>query len=168
MSLQGLLARTPGLREFVANVREFSRDYPEVNRIIAGEESSDRQIAWAVMDALNDFNGTPHLTTLSLLDLIAINQTHLLTRMAVIGTIESVGLLQTRNHIDYATGGTRVAVNNKTPLLMDWIRLFKATTEQKKQQVKVAINIGYLLGTHPSGAHSEYWVTNFSYAGYGW
>lgn len=166
MSLQGLPGITQTTCDFVQMVRAYMRDIPELNRIVAGEESSDRQIAWAVMDALADFNGTPHLTTYSLDELLQINQHHLLLRMATVSVIESVGLLQTRNHINYSTGGTSVGVNDKTPMLMNWLGYFKSSTEQKKQRVKVALNIGGILGPGNSGLFSEYWAVNQVYAAY--
>lgn len=166
MSLQGLPGITQTTRDFVQMVRAFMRDIPELNRIVAGEESSDRQIAWAVLDALADFNGTPPLTNYSLEELLQINQHHLLLRMTAISLIESVGLLQTRNHINYSTGGTSVGVNDKTPMLMNWLGYFKSSTEQKKQRVKVALNIGGILGPSNSGLFSEYWAVNGTYAAY--
>lgn len=166
MSLQGFPGMSQTFRDFVQTVRFFTRDFPELNRIVRGEESSDRQIAWAVLDALADFNGTPHLTSLSLEDLLMRNQHHLLVRMTVISLIESVGLLQTRNHINYSNGGVNVGVNDKTPMLMNWLQYFKATTEQMKQRVKVALNIEGILGPSNSGVFSEYWATNASYVAY--
>jgi hypothetical protein len=166
MSLQGFPGMTQTFRDFVQTVRFFTRDFPELNRIVRGEESSDRQIAWAVLDALADFNGTPHLTNLSLEDLLSRNQHHLLVRMTVISLIESVGLLQTRNHINYSNGGINVGVNDKTPMLMNWLQYFKATTEQMKQRVKVALNIEGILGPSNSGVFSEYWAVNATYVAY--
>lgn len=163
-SLQGLPGVTPTFRSFVQAVRGYTRDFPELNRLVSGEESTDRQIAWAVFDALSDFNGTPHLTQLSLEDLLGRSQQALLMRMTVISLIESVGLLQTRNHINYSTGGINVGVNDKTPMLMQWLQYFKSTTEQMKQRVKVALNIEGILGPSNSGVFSEYWVVNCSYA----
>lgn len=161
------LANLPGIadtfRSFVASVRFYMRDIPELNRLVAGEESVDRQIAWAVVDALADFNGTPPLLgTASLDDLLRRNQQALLVRMTVISLIESVGLLQTRNHVNYSTGGINIGVNDKTPLLMGWLQYYKSTTEQKKLQVKVAMNIEQLWGS--SGTFSELWVVNGTYA----
>jgi len=153
-------------RDFVQMVRLYTRDFPELNRLVAGEESSDRQIAWAVLDALSDFNGTPHLTGLSLDDLLARNQHALLLRMTVIALIESVGLLQTRNHINYSNGGINVGVNDKTKMLMDWLQYFKAATDQMKQRVKVALNIEGILGPSNSGVFSEYWFVNANYASF--
>lgn len=166
MSLQGIPGITQTTRDFVQLVRAYTRDIPELNRIVAGEESSDRQIAWAVLDALADFNGTPPLTIYSLDDLLQVQQHHLLLRMTTISLIESVGLLQTRNHINYSTGGTSVGVNDKTPLLMNWLSYFKSATDQKKQHVKVALNIGGILGPSNSGLFSEYWAVNATYAAY--
>jgi hypothetical protein len=163
-TLQGLPGVTPTFRAFVQAVRGYTRDFPELNRLLAGEESSDRQIAWAVLDALSDFNGTPHFTTLSLDDLMQRNLQYLLIRMTVISLIEQVGLLQTRNHINYSAGGINVGVNDKTPLLMQWLQYFKSFTDQRKQHVKVAMNIEGILGPSNSGVFSEYWAVNSTYA----
>lgn len=164
MSLDGLPGVTPTFRAFVQAVRGYTRDFPELNRIVAGEESTDRQIAWSVMDALADFNGTPHLTNYCLEDLLQRNQHYLLIRMTVISLIEQVGLLQTRNHINYSTGGTNVGVNDKTPLLMGWLKYFKSFTDQRKQHVKVALNIEGILGPSNMGVPSEYMFVNCTYA----
>ena len=165
-NLQGLPGVTPTFRAFVQMVRGFTRDFPELNRIVKGEESSDRQIAWSVLDALSDFNGTPPLTGYTLDDLLQRNQHSLLLRMTVISLIEQVGLLQTRNHINYSTGGINVGVNDKSPLLMQWLQYFKASTEQMKQRVKVALNIEGILGPSNSGVFTEYWSINGTYASY--
>lgn len=143
------------------------RDQPELNRIVRGQESTDRQIAWAVMDALSDFNGTPpFLGTASLEDLLGRNQQALLLRMTVIALIESVGLLQTRNHLNYSNGGINVGVNDKTPMLMQWLQYYRSFTEQMKQRVKVSFNIEGILGPGNSGVFSEYWAVNSTYASY--
>lgn len=166
MSLQGIPGMTQTFMDFVQMVRLYHRDFPELNRIVTNEESSDRQIAWAVLDAVADFNGTPHFTQLALEDLLFLNQHNLILRMTTISLIESVGLLQTRNHINYSNGGINVGVNDKTPLLMNWLQYFMAKTEQMKQRVKVAINIGSILGPSNSGVHSELWAVNATYAAY--
>lgn len=166
-SLQGLPGVTPMFQAFVQAVRLYTRDFPELNRLVAGEESTDRQIAWAVLDAISDFNGTPHFTTMTLEDILGKNQMYLLIRMTTISLIEQVGLLQTRNHINYSTGGINVGVNDKTPMLMQWLQYFRSFTDQRKQQVKVAINIEGILGPSNSGVFSEYWAVNGCYALYG-
>src|ERR1041385_2044790 len=124
---------SPAMRAFVQQVRLAIRDFEELNRLVRGEESSDRMIGWATLDAISRFNGTPHFTNFRLEDLISQNQMHLLTRMTIESLLESVGLLQTRNHINYSNGGINVGVNDKTPLIMNWLQYFKATTEQRLQ-----------------------------------
>jgi hypothetical protein len=164
--LQGIPHMTPEFRAFIQAVRLYMRDFTELNRIVSGEETSDRQIAWSMLDALADFNGTPHLTSYSFEDLLTRNQQALLLRMTTITVIESVGLLQTRNHINYSNGGINVGVNDKTPLLMKWLQYYKAFTDQLKQRVKVALNIEGILGPSHSGVHSELWAVNATYAAY--
>jgi len=163
-SLEGLPGMSQATRDFVQVVRLYTRDFPELNRLVAGEESTDRQIAWAIMDALEDFNGTPPIMTCSLEYLFGRQQKALMLRMTVVALLESVGLLQTRNHINYSNGGITVGVNDKTPMIMNWLQYYKAVTEQMKQRVKVAFNIESILGEH--GLHSEYWAVNSTYAAY--
>ena len=162
-TLEGIPGVTQSTRLFVQSVRLFLRDHQELNRLVSGEETSDRMIAWASLDALSRFNGTPPITSFTLDDLLAREQSHLMVRLTAETVIESVGLLQTRNHINYSTGGINVGVNDKTPLLLQWLQLFRSTTEQRVQQLKVAFNIESILGSEHVGVHSEYWATNQTY-----
>lgn len=164
------LAGIPGVsqttRSFVQMVRLYLRDYAELNRLIAGEETSDRMIAWAVADAVSNFNMTPNFTSLSLDDLLQKNLHHLMLRLTVIAILESVGLLQTRNHINYSTGGINVGINDKTPLIMQWLQYYQGYTEQMKQRVKVAMNVESILDAGQAGVFSEYWAVNSTYLSY--
>ncbi len=166
MALQGIDGMSPAFQSFVQTVRLYTRDNAELNRLIAGEESTDRMIAWAVLDAIDTFNGTPHFTQFSLEDLLMKNQRSLLLRMTVVALLESVGLLQTRNHLNYSDGGINVGVNDKTPLIMNWLQYYKSYTEQKLQMVKVSINIEGILGSSSPGIHSELFAVNSSYLSY--
>ena len=164
--LQGVIPMSSSMQGFVLIVRQYLRDFPELNRLVAGVETGDRFIGWAVLDALSRFNGTPHFTNLSLDDLLAYQQHHLLLRMTTETILESVGMLQTRNHINYSNGGINVGVNDKTPLIMNWLQLFSARTEQMITRVKVALNIEPLLGGTNVGVHSELWAVNATYLSY--
>lgn len=164
--MAGIEGMSDSMKAFVSAVRTYIRDYSELNRLIAGEESNDRMIAWAILDAISWFNGTPHFTNMSLDDLFMKNQQALLMRMTTVTLLESVGLLQTRNHINYSNGGLNVGVNDKTPMIMNWLKYYKASVEQRMQQVKVAINIEGILGPSNRGVHSELWAVNASYLAY--
>jgi hypothetical protein len=148
------------LQRFVGVVRAFMRDYPELNRLIKGEEHSDRLIAWAIIDALEDFNTTPPMTGYGL---SSFPSKHLLLRGTVISLLESVGLLMTRNHLTFSDGGIQVGISDKTPLIQSWIQMFTNKYEQKKMQLKVALNIE---GGWGGGLHSEYLWTSGFYGGW--
>jgi hypothetical protein len=140
--------------------RAFMRDFAELNRLFVGEEHSDRLIAWAVLDALNDINTTPPLQGFTL---ESFPSTHLLLRGTVISLLESVGLLQTRNHLTFSDGGIQVGVSDKTQLIQSWIQLFRNSYEEKKQRLLVALNIE---GGWGEGVNSEYLWTNGFYGGW--
>ena len=148
------------LTQMIATVRAFMRDYPELNRLIQGEEHSNRLIAWAIMDAVEDFNISPPMTSFGLTNFPAKG---LLLRKSVVNLLESIGLLMTRNHLTFSDGGIQVGVSDKTPLIQSWIQLFTNSYEEKKNKLKIAINIESGWG---GGLHSEYLWTNGFYGGW--
>lgn len=166
MSLQGLdTPNLPGasqqLKQFVARVRLFMRDYPELNRLVDGEESSDRMIAFAIMDAISDFNSTPpHIGYYTFEDFVNRNWLHPLMLKTVVCLLESVAILQTRNHLQFNDGGISVSVSDKAPMLQQWAQLFNSRWENFKRSVKIADNINSLLNNPPSGVNSELFAVN--------
>lgn len=133
-------------------IRGKLRDYPELNRLTDGEESSNRQLAQAIALALDDFNSTPPLIqNYSISDFPSIS---LLVDMAIVQVLESLGYLLTRNNLSWRDGDVVISSNDKGPQLMQWAAMLRNNTEVKKRQLKIAINIsGALDGTHVS---SEY------------
>jgi hypothetical protein len=166
--LQGLpdVATIPGasqsFNQYVATIRLFLRDFPELNRLVSGEESSDRMIAWAVIDAIEEFNGSPPIIgTYTFSDLITQGQASLLRKGAIVNLLMSIGMLQTRNQLSFSDGGLNVQVSDKTPLLQSWISILRRQWEVGMERVKVEWNIESLLGG-PAGSHTEY----FALSGY--
>ena len=147
------------LNEMVAVVRLFMRDYPELNRLISGEETSDRMIAWSIIDAIDDWNSTPPF--IGAVGITNFPSMSWLREAAVLRTLESVGLLQTRNQLNFSDGGISVSVSDKTPLLLNWIQLYSSRVEQKKAQIKSSMNIE--LAMDGGGALSEYFLVNGTY-----
>ncbi len=146
-------------KEFInvmAMVRQKLRDYPELNRLVSGKETSDRALAFAILEALDDFNTTPPLIdTYGIVNFPSIS---LLINGTIINILESVGLLQTRNHMVYSDGSIQVGTSDKTPMLMQWIGRFQQTYEAKKFRLKQALNLnGALRGR---GVSSEYTYVN--------
>ena len=141
----------------IGMVRAKMRDYPELNRLIDGRETSDREIAFAIVEAIDDFNNTPPLIQRFTVENFP--SPSLLIRGAIVNVLESVGLLQTRNQMSYSDGqGVQVSVSDKAPILMNWIQLFVNQYEQKKFRLKQALNLrGALNG---GGVPSEYVLVN--------
>jgi hypothetical protein len=139
--------------QLISMVRTKLRDFPELNRLIEGKETSDREIALALAEAVDDFNTTPPLIESYTIENFP--SPSLLVRGALINVLESVGLLQTRNQMSYSDGqGIQVSVSDKTPMLMQWLTLFMNQYEQKKLRLKKALNLkGALNG---SAVPSEY------------
>ncbi len=147
---QGLPKKLLGV---IALVRAKLRDYPELNRLIEGRETSDREIAFAIMETIDDFNTSPPLIESCTLE--SFPSTSLLIRGTIVNIMESVGLLQTRNQMSYSDGqGIQVSVSDKAPMLMQWISLFANQYEQKKLRLKKALNLSGAL--NGSGVSSEY------------
>jgi hypothetical protein len=161
-SLEKLPGISPATVEFAGAVREYMRDQEGLNRLVAGYESSDRQILWATRMMLSQFNLTPPFSQYRLEDLM---QQHdllmLLIEMTDIILTKGVVKLQMRNHINFSTGGTSVGITDKAPLYMKWLDRQEAQTTQMLQRVKTAMNIESILGE--TGAHSEYWAINGIY-----
>lgn len=132
-----------GVREdlvaFISHVRMYLRDYPELNRLIDGEETSDRMIAWAVIDTLDDINNRPPF--IGSFTCATFPYKSLLLRGTVVAILESVGILQTRNQLQYQDGGISVGASDKAPMLMQWINMLKMSYEQKLDKWKISQNI---------------------------
>jgi len=131
------------LADFVAEVRMYLRDYPELNRLIDGEETSDRMIAWAVIDALDLINNTPPF--IGQYTCTTFPMRSLLLRGTVISVLESVGLLQMRNQLNYSDGGISVSASDKAPMIMQWLQMLRASFDDRLNRWKVASNIAQAM-----------------------
>jgi hypothetical protein len=151
---------TQAFNVFVTQTRLFMRDFPELNRLVAGEESSDRMVAFAATEAMSDFNSEPPQLGFYTFDMfVSKGWIHPLRIGTINELLHMVGLLQTRNHLPFSDGGLNVAVSDKTPLLQSWIQLFGAKWENWKQKTKVAQNISGIL-TGAGGVSSELFAVN--------
>lgn len=162
--LQGIPGLTPQVVAVANMVREYMRDFPELNRLIAGYETSDRQLIFAVMDAISYMNLSPPMTRMSVAEWMTIDAFPLVRYFTVITLLEGIGLLQTRNHISYSNGGKTVGVNDKTPLIRSWLEYFRAVADQLLKQVKTSLNIMSIMGPDQFGNASEYFSLHSTYA----
>jgi len=157
---------SPLFNSFIQTVRFFMRDHPQLNRLVKGEEHSDRMISWAIMDFLSDWAGTPpDLGYMTLEEMFYKHYQSFALRGTCVALLQSIGILQTRNQLQFSDGCISVDANNKAPMWMQWIRDFSTKYEQEKVQKKVSINIANMM-TSFSGVHTEYFFVNGWYGVY--
>lgn len=147
------------MEQLVSMMRLYLRDYPHLNRLIDGEETSDRMIAWAILDAVQDFNTTPPFVgSISINALVSIP----LLRDKVICTIlESLYILQTRNQVNYSDGGISFSISDKGQSLYAFIQLLQQRYDMKVAKMKAALNVE--MAMTGEGVLSEYFVINGLY-----
>jgi hypothetical protein len=138
---------------FVPEVRFFLRDFPELNRLISGEETGNRLINYCVHLAIDEFNTTPPLTTS---DIGNFPSRTILLYLTVIHVLTSAALLHARNRFSYNDGGYSVETEQQEALYQRWIQLFRSQISGHIQNLKIAQNIERGWG---GGVGSEYgWI----------
>jgi hypothetical protein len=139
---------------FAQEVRAYIRDFPELNRLISGEESSNRMIAYCAHLAVDEFNTTPPLIGMS--DISNFPSRSILLQLTLVHLLTSVGILHSRNRFSYNDGGYSVETEQQETLYQRWIQLFRSQLQPRIQQLKVARNI---QGGWGAGIGSEYgWI----------
>jgi len=152
---------SPRMQAAISMVRLFTRDFAHLNRVISGEESSSRMIAWAILDTLDDYNTTPPL--IGPVTVETFPSLSMLRTGATIRLLQSVTLLATRNYINFSDGGTSVSFTGNIPLLQNMIQILTSDYEQKKLRYKTAVNISQGFG---AGVHSDYYIVNSWYGAF--
>lgn len=142
------------MNEFVEVVRLYMRDYPHLNRLTAGEESSSRQIAWAVIDALDDWNSTPPFVGNA--GLSNFPSFSWLREATVMRLLEGVTLLNIRNHLDFQDGGISVSKSGSIAMTQNFTAMLNNRLEEKKAKIKASLNIELALDGY--GVPSEYFL----------
>ena len=145
---------------FVPEVRAFIRDFPELNRLIAGEETSNRMIDYCAHLALDEFNTTPPLTSYAI---GGFPSRTILLQLTVIHILLSVGILKSRNRFSYSDGGWSSDTEQQDQLYQNWIQLIRSQLNPRLQNLKVALNIeggwGAGLGSEYGWLHGWYGVS---------
>ena len=152
-------AASKRMNEVVSYIRLYLRDFPELNRLIKGEETSDRMIAWAVIDILDDFNATPPF--IGSFGLTNFPSFSLLKDGATSRILESVAILQNRNQLNYSDGGISVTVSDKGPMLTQFSQLLFQRYVTQKNRIKASLNVE--MAFEGAGIFSEYFVINGLY-----
>lgn len=132
-------------------LRLFLNDTAELNRLIRQEESDTDKLDLSILLTIDDWNITAPLITR--VDITTFPSLYLLIHGASIEVLKSAGILQSRNQLEYASGGITVRTFDKTQLYQSWIMQFVQDYERKKMEMKKFLNIE---GSWPGGVSSEY------------
>jgi hypothetical protein len=139
--------------QFVGEVRGFLRDFTELNRLISGEETSDRMVRYCISLAVDEWNTTPPLSSHEVSNFPSRG---LLLHLTVINLLTSVGILKSRNSFAYSDGGFTVQTEEHDSRYQRWIQMFRSTgpaSFQSIRNLKIALN---LQGGWGAGLGSEY------------
>lgn len=141
------------LEQFKSEVRGYLRDFPELNRLISGEESSDRMIEYCTWLAIDEWNTTPPLSAHKISDFPS---RLILLQLTVCHLLTSVGILKSRNRFVYNDGGFSVQSEEQDAVYTRWIQLLRSQLNPRINRLKIAMNISDGYG---SGLGSEYgWI----------
>lgn len=159
-SLSAVDGITPTFHRFVAGVRAYLRDYPELNRLLDDQESSDRAIVHGVMQMLSDFASSPPL--LGWYSLETLVDDNYMYQPCLAGTchfvLMSVLAHYRRNEIPFSDGGLSVNTPALIVEMRDQAMLMKGEWEAQKTKIKVSWNIEGMYGV--SGQGTEYQAIN--------
>ena len=136
--------------QYIGLLRKFLRDIDELNKLLDRKESSDNQLEMALDMALDDWNtSSPILYPSTFANFPAPN---LLIRGAAIQILTSVGVLYSRNKLDYSDGGITVRVSDQAQEYLVWLNMIVNDYERKKLEFKKFYNIAACWGN----VYSEY------------
>lgn len=147
------------LVQFTSEVRGYIRDFPELNRLISGEESSDRMIQYCISLALDEYNITPPLSSNTISNFPSRT---ILLQLTICHLLTSVGVLKSRNRFNYNDSGFSVQTETQDDRYVRWIGLMRSQLNPMINRLKVAINIsegyGASLGSEYGWIHGWYAV----------
>lgn len=131
-------------------LRMFLQDTPELNRLTFDYELNDEHLRFGIDMCISDWNST--MPPLPPRNINTFSSLYLLMHGAAIQCLKMSGLRQSRNELNYNSGGSGFARSNKTQLYQSWISLFYNDYELKKRNSKIASNVSRGYG----GVYSEY------------
>lgn len=143
------------LSELIERVRRAMRDRSHLNRLIAGEENSNEDIMQAIDLCISDFNHTPPF--IHKYNYQNPPPLYLLIKGTIIQLLESKGLLESRNAIQFNDGGMTASYMDKDQRTQSWLAHFSNKYEVDKEKWKKSVNIEESFGESLS---SEYVIVN--------
>lgn len=138
--------------DMVETLRRFLKDYGELNRILDRDrELEDDDLEQALEMAVDEFDMMPPILSIDF-SVDNFPSKSLLLHGAAIWALESAGILQSRNRLNYSDGGIQVQVSDKAQSYQSWIQMFLQRYQRRAKQIKRQLNLERAYGN----VHSEY------------
>ena len=147
-------------QRYVVLIRLYLNDYPEANRLLRTEESSDAKIYLAIANVLSDWNTSDPMRATYTCDNFP--STKLLIEGAVIQLLRMAGIYNSRNKLNYSAGGLSVQLHDKGQEYMAWINSLKQEYEMAKISLLRRINLSIALSGGAGGINSDYLLAGLS------
>ena len=142
--------------DYIGYLRDFLRDHPAFNRLLnyTDEESNERQLGLALDLALDHFN-TRVLPIGGSYTFTNFPSVSLLMELGAVYVLEMVGLLKTRNSLQYSDAGLTISDTEKSSEYRAWAMTFRADVMKDAMNMKKMANISSIL-EGGGGLHSSY------------
>lgn len=143
--------------DYREDLRMFLQDFAPFNRLLRlEEESSDPALEFALEMALDTYN-TTILPLLSEVTFETFPSNTIMIRLAASNILEMVGILRTRNSLNYSDAGLAVNDTEKASDYRAWALQFKKEAMQAASLLKQVRNIESILSS--GGIGSDYaWI----------
>lgn len=120
-------------------LRFFLQDTPELNRLTRDYELNDEKLRFCIDMAISDYNTTtPPAPARTIENYPSL---YLLMHGAAINAMKMAGIHQSRNELNYQSGGSSFVRSNKTALYQSWLSVFTNDYELKKRNLKISKNV---------------------------
>ena len=152
------MAPTPTITRavFAEEVRGFMRDHPALNRLIVGNESSNRMIDYCMTLAIDEWNTTPPQDARAF---ETFPSRVILLYLTIVHLLFSVSLLKTRNRLRYVDGGWSSDPESQAEDYLRMIQMIRSQIAPQMMSLKVSNNIENAWG---GGVSSEYaWINTW-------
>jgi hypothetical protein len=121
-------------KSWVLKLRRFMRDYPELNRIIKAEETSDRMLREAIRYAFTEWNVTDPIYENITPEYYPYAAENILIQLATSYVLKSVVLLRARNRIMYNDAG--FSIDEEAAVLAEEKTLMEYFSNEAKRLMK--------------------------------
>jgi hypothetical protein len=131
------------LEELITKIRDFLRDYPELNELLEARENSDELLKMSVEFILNDFNQQPPITNFGIDNFPSIPH---LVMGAAAHALQSAMIWYSRNRINISDGGISLLYKDKAGEYASIVAGFMEQYTRWKMMYKKGMNLEQFYG----------------------